>query len=112
MSIRDMARLTLPCFNEAAADDRGKRGRPRPRFGSIQASMRPRPMTAENVQTLEQVARRGRLASMRPRPMTAENREIASVPLDADLASMRPRPMTAENIRRASTRTRRRLTLQ
>ena len=38
-----------PGFNEAAADDRGK------------------------PQALEQVARRGGLASMRPRPMTAEN---------------------------------------
>ena len=54
-------------------------------------------MTAEN-----KVAHAGAVhhvdASMRPRPMTAENRQRAA-PLPAALrrASMRPRPMTAEN---------------
>ena len=36
------------CFNEAAADDRGKRRRDRVRRRRRRASMRPRPMTAEN----------------------------------------------------------------
>ena len=37
------------CFNEAAADDRGKRRRvPGGPAGRLDASMRPRPMTAEN----------------------------------------------------------------
>ena len=43
---------TPPCgcrrFNEAAADDRGKRGQLRQRVSEVVASMRPRPMTAEN----------------------------------------------------------------
>ena len=59
-------------FNEAAADDRGKRqGRA---LGVVDrdASMRPRPMTAEN--PLGHVLSRDEAAaSMRPRPMTAEN---------------------------------------
>ena len=86
-----------PRFNEAAADDRGKpfRFRGLRGAGSV-ASMRPRPMTAENTPPQRQTAplvtrfneaaaddrgkppgRRGqgagRRASMRPRPMTAEN---------------------------------------
>ena len=37
------------------------------------ASMRPRPMTAENVGRPEPLVGDDRAASMRPRPMTAEN---------------------------------------
>ena len=41
-------------FNEAAADDRGKRrGRGRLEAERRAASMRPRPMTAENISTRE-----------------------------------------------------------
>ena len=36
-------------FNEAAADDRGKRGRAAAGLLRDRASMRPRPMTAENL---------------------------------------------------------------
>ena len=86
------------------------------------ASMRPRPMTAENsaatVRMFCSACRfneaaaddRGKLpvvgpaqrriadASMRPRPMTAENVNVASIaPSNQRCASMRPRPMTAEN---------------
>ena len=39
----------------------------------VRASMRPRPMTAENVHGLLQIQPVDRRASMRPRPMTAEN---------------------------------------
>ena len=37
------------CFNEAAADDRGKQVDPVALRRLVVASMRPRPMTAENV---------------------------------------------------------------
>ena len=84
-------------FNEAAADDRGKRPRAGDHAGEVvAASMRPRPMTAENVR-----AEGGRTpdadASMRPRPMTAENGLQIEVAANRLPASMRPRPMTAEN---------------
>ena len=85
-------------FNEAAADDRGK-----PRAVGLadgrhhgDASMRPRPMTAENLTHLRRPPLR-LLASMRPRPMTAENRDFPTGGRPAPGASMRPRPMTAEN---------------
>ena len=63
-------------FNEAAADDRGKPPRPPPPAAGELASMRPRPMTAENRQRLA-VRAEHRRASMRPRPMTAENMPAA-----------------------------------
>ena len=65
-------------FNEAAADDRGKlRIREQYKRGCFDASMRPRPMTAENMLAADaKPTRHG--ASMRPRPMTAEN--IAEAP--------------------------------
>ena len=46
---RPEARLSGCCFNEAAADDRGKRTRRTDTRAGGAASMRPRPMTAENV---------------------------------------------------------------
>ena len=110
----------LQCFNEAAADDRGKRPA---------ASTRARICSGFNEAAADD---RGKLqpgkicrvqpgASMRPRPMTAENqRGRAAVPRSGSRfneaaaddrgkppllprahtrqpASMRPRPMTAEN---------------
>ena len=60
------------------------------------ASMRPRPMTAENVVDDDGNVRL-RTASMRPRPMTAENDGAYGYGISGELASMRPRPMTAEN---------------
>ena len=133
------------CFNEAAADDRGKlrvvraallanrrfneaaaddRGKLRLVVGvhdpDVDASMRPRPMTAEN-KSLAQFAAATPFASMRPRPMTAENsargcpagsfrgrfneaaaddrgkRHAPHLVFRPRNASMRPRPMTAEN---------------
>ena len=63
-------------FNEAAADDRGKRDQ------------------TPKAQVLEVLR-----ASMRPRPMTAENMHHGRVTDDVPQASMRPRPMTAENAR-------------
>ena len=62
-----------PGFNEAAADDRGKL--PLVTFGGAKsaASMRPRPMTAENERQRLVRGPIERPASMRPRPMTAEN---------------------------------------
>ena len=39
---------TSNCFNEAAANGRGKRGKGAPRSGPRAASMRPRRMAAEN----------------------------------------------------------------
>ena len=112
-------------FNEAAADDRGKpAGRLAGALGEAGASMRPRPMTAENrarcsatscrsprfneaaADDRGKPARRlhrpgrGGAASMRPRPMTAENRAAAArARVHVAGASMRPRPMTAENRR-------------
>ena len=66
------------------------------------ASMRPRPMTAENAARSDHRPRR-RVASMRPRPMTAENARVAIRSFHcAAVASMRPRPMTAENRARMS----------
>ena len=60
-------------FNEAAADDRGKHVEIRGRATEIRfASMRPRPMTAENPLP-ERPPCAHVAASMRPRPMTAEN---------------------------------------
>ena len=74
--------LHMNSFNEAAADDRGKRGVPGlPEGAAVGASMRPRPMTAENTPGTDgrDVAVR---ASMRPRPMTAENKSaFSSVPM-------------------------------
>ena len=65
-------------FNEAAADDRGKPLVSHVRASlEAQASMRPRPMTAENPGTSNRGVVRAS-ASMRPRPMTAENRDLPS----------------------------------
>ena len=87
------------CFNEAAADDRGKPpGAPPKPCGAILASMRPRPMTAENERS-RIVVEAERSASMRPRPMTAENAARSDHRPRRRVASMRPRPMTAENAR-------------
>ena len=109
-------------FNEAAADDRGKlyHLQHEPTY-SHWASMRPRPMTAENFparqwgttgqRSFNEAAAddRGKpsypacnpsylhRASMRPRPMTAENDALNGPHRGAGVASMRPRPMTAEN---------------
>ena len=86
-------------FNEAAADDRGKLAADLDRAAKgVGASMRPRPMTAENRPHRHQRADRRR-ASMRPRPMTAENTLRYAHVSDHETASMRPRPMTAENRR-------------
>ena len=60
-------------FNEAAADDRGKRLVDQLPAAARRASMRPRPMTAENARRARRRRRRRVGASMRPRPMTAEN---------------------------------------
>ena len=85
-------------FNEAAADDRGKLEPQRPAGRRCDvASMRPRPMTAENGQPVLLVLV-VLSASMRPRPMTAENRPAAARWRPTSVASMRPRPMTAENV--------------
>ena len=64
----------VQCFNEAAADDRGKLTYRHyfTRFPTY-ASMRPRPMTAENNLDITRMADYHAGASMRPRPMTAEN---------------------------------------
>ena len=68
----DRLATTRHSFNEAAADDRGKPVLIVDTNHPIVASMRPRPMTAENP-----VSDGGKHpilpASMRPRPMTAEN---------------------------------------
>ena len=74
----DGRRRPRPRFNEAAADDRGKPARyVAVRILAARASMRPRPMTAENADgDIETAA--GATASMRPRPMTAENTVIDS----------------------------------
>ena len=86
-------------FNEAAADDRGKPDRVDLGADRLDgASMRPRPMTAENRRVL-QLGGLGAAASMRPRPMTAENPRATSATTRPRAASMRPRPMTAENLR-------------
>ena len=84
------------CFNEAAADDRGKRPPAAIPDDRAHASMRPRPMTAENELEAVKGDRRA-LASMRPRPMTAENDAPPPTERRRTRASMRPRPMTAEN---------------
>ena len=84
-------------FNEAAADDRGKQGvmaRDRlgdPRFNEAAADDRGKRRGEWTVPWLL------RWASMRPRPMTAENILTALVSPTREMASMRPRPMTAEN---------------
>ena len=44
------AQRCRPGFNEAAADDRGKHMKSLESWDRNQASMRPRPMTAENLQ--------------------------------------------------------------
>ena len=92
-------RTCAVCFNEAAADDRGKLARvAAARMNGLDASMRPRPMTAENMRSRHSTCSTC-FASMRPRPMTAENgHHIHGVRRLPRRASMRPRPMTAENI--------------
>ena len=73
------------CFNEAAADDRGKRRQRGRMVDRAVASMRPRPMTAENgVRAAGSAVRAG--ASMRPRPMTAENAGAAANELNRGMA--------------------------
>ena len=69
------ARLTMAaCFNEAAADDRGKQTR-----GAIHAAEMRRFNEAaaddrgKHTMHLQNRSRAQRRASMRPRPMTAEN---------------------------------------
>ena len=59
-------------------------------------------MTAENFEFPGRGGRPGN-ASMRPRPMTAENVRPAFDNEEALNASMRPRPMTAENVRERDT---------
>ena len=54
-------------------------------------------MTAENVHPRPPPPAAGELASMRPRPMTAENGDEPRGAAPRERASMRPRPMTAEN---------------
>ena len=58
-------------------------------------------MTAENSGTDPDDAAPLVRASMRPRPMTAENAHRLDLGLDERGASMRPRPMTAENFRQS-----------
>ena len=85
-------------FNEAAADDRGKLPRPEQEQPGMAASMRPRPMTAENWRTsLRASATCGcfneAAADDRGKPMQI----FWIFPAATFWASMRPRPMTAEN---------------
>ena len=85
------------CFNEAAANGRGKLRRAGRRRSPLpHASMRPRRMAAENQPQLDLPADPA-AASMRPRRMAAEN--IGAIPGGTyDIsASMRPRRMAAEN---------------
>ena len=59
-------------------------------------------MTAENEQDGVNFVTQLFLASMRPRPMTAENARPADRRARPGPASMRPRPMTAENCSKRS----------
>ena len=54
-------------------------------------------MTAENVKRPADLPLDPLPASMRPRPMTAENSPLPASSAESGAASMRPRPMTAEN---------------
>ena len=74
-NVQDPAPLKVceKCFNEAAAHHRGERRQRRAVDDvAVDASMRPRLITAENGSPEEREPR-GATASMRPRLITAEN---------------------------------------
>ena len=77
------------------------RGRPAA-AGRILASMRPRPMTAENRVAGLMAAARGRRFNEAAADDRGKHRNRARHVERSQAASMRPRPMTAENASRSS----------